>query len=60
MANPKQAEIDRIHKLRGNQARIMLLYLLYQGFFDNRPFADLKQAFEIAESYSPESQLKSF
>ncbi len=60
MANPKQKEIDRINNLAGNQARIMLLYLLHQGFFDSHSFNDLKQAFEVAEGYSPESQLKSF
>jgi len=58
--NPHQREIDRINKLAGNQARILLLYLLSKGHFDNMAWLDLKYAFEIAETYSPESQLISF
>jgi hypothetical protein len=56
----RQAEIDRINKLAGNQARIMLLWLLEKGHLDNMEFSELKSAFEIAESYHPESLLKSF
>lgn len=58
--NPRQREIDRINNLAGNQARIMLLHLLSKGVFDRMKWQDLKMSFEVAESYNPESQLKSF
>lgn len=60
MPNPRQSEIDRINKLAGNQARILLLYLLGKGHLDKINWQDLKLAFEVAESYHPESTLKSF
>jgi len=60
VTNPHQREIDRINKLAGNQARILLLYLLSKGHFNNMKWQDLKLAFEVAETYSPESQLISF
>lgn len=53
-------EVARINKLSGNQARIMLLYLLEKGHLGNIAYNDLKLAFEIAESYHPQSELKSF
>ena len=56
----RQVEVDRINKLAGNQARIMLLYLLQKGHLDNIKYLDLMKAFEIAESYHPKSELKSF
>jgi hypothetical protein len=60
LGKERQVEIDRINKLAGNQARIMLLYLLQKGHLDNMEWQDFMKAFEIAESYHPESELKSF
>lgn len=60
IAHARRKEINRINKLAGNQARILLLWLLEKGHLDNIPYQDLKEGFEVAESYHPESSLKSF
>jgi hypothetical protein len=56
----RKEEEDRINRLAGNQARIMLLWLLEKGHLDSMPWHVMRDAFEIAESYSPQSELKSF
>lgn len=60
MPDPRLTEVARVNKLEGNQARIFVLYLIHKGLLDKMNGQDLKLAFEIAESYSPESQLVSF
>jgi hypothetical protein len=59
MAMSKQT-IDRINKLQGNQARIMLLHIFHQGLLDEVEYYKIMESFEVAESYSPQSELKSF
>ena len=51
---------ERVRKLEGNQARIALLYLIDQWKHSDPRMLDIDNALEIAESYSPESPLKSF
>ena len=60
MDNPRKPEEDRVNSLAGNQARIALLWLIHKGSLDPIAYIDIKLALEVAESYHPESPLKSF
>lgn len=51
---------NRINGLQGNQARILLLVLLAKGQLRHLHTGQLLKAFDIAEGYHPEFDMKSF
>lgn len=53
-----KADVDReINRLAGNQARIALLQLNSMGYTFSKA---IQEAIAIAETYTPDSELKSF
>jgi hypothetical protein len=56
----RTGKVERINKLKGNQSRILLLWLVKKGLLSSMEPSEIEKAFMVAEAYSPESQLKSF